>query len=359
MPNEAPDPVRTRRNGKSPDRLRGAVIGCGYVSEFHLRGWARIPEVEICALADPERARAEARRAEFAPAARIYDGLAAVLAHEKLDFVDLITPPGLHREQCQRAADAGLHVICQKPLCDRLTDAEFLVARLRQQPRHFVVHENHRFRPWFQEVLRLHRAGFFGRIRHLRLEQHDPVEPPQKINLEAERGVWLQYGVHLADMVHALLGDPVRVYARLAHINPRVRGESLAQVSLEYPEVTAGIDVSWKAAGVRQGGALLIGEEGEAFYEGCLTRGDSARFRLCQGNTVVRDEVRSPTADYLDSFYQLERDFTDAVLQDRPPPQPAVENIRSLRIGFAAYAAAESGRAVEMADIGLSRKAAP
>ncbi len=69
---------------------------------------------------------------------------------------------------------------------------------------------------------------------------------------------------------------------------------------------------------------------------------------------MVRDEIRSPTADYLDSFYQLERDFTDAMLHGRPPPQPAAENIRSLRIGFAAYAAAESGRAVEMADIGLS-----
>ncbi|MEJ1971846.1 MAG: Gfo/Idh/MocA family oxidoreductase [Lacunisphaera sp.] len=174
----------------------------------------------------------------------------------------------MHREQCLRAAAAGLHVICQKPLCDRLTDAEFLVARLRHHPRHFVVHENHRFRPWFQEVLRLHRTGFFGRILHLRLEQHDPVEPPQKINLEAERGVWLQYGVHLADMVHALLGDPGRVRAWLAHINPRVRGESLAQVVLEYPDATAAIDVSWKAAGMRQGGALLIGGKGRGVLRG-------------------------------------------------------------------------------------------
>ena len=45
---------------------RGAVIGCGYIAEFHLRGWARIPEVEIVALADPDRARAGQRRDEFA-----------------------------------------------------------------------------------------------------------------------------------------------------------------------------------------------------------------------------------------------------------------------------------------------------
>ena len=49
-------------------KLRGAVIGCGMIAEYHLRGWQRIPEVEIVALCDPDRSRAEDRRREFAPA---------------------------------------------------------------------------------------------------------------------------------------------------------------------------------------------------------------------------------------------------------------------------------------------------
>ena len=51
-------------------KLRGAIVGCGMISEFHLRGWQRIPEVEIVALVDPARSRAEERRAQFAPLAR-------------------------------------------------------------------------------------------------------------------------------------------------------------------------------------------------------------------------------------------------------------------------------------------------
>ena len=333
-------------------KLRGAVVGCGFISEFHLRGWARLPEVEICALADPDRARAEARRDRFAPAARIYDGLEPLLAAETLDFVDLLTPPPLHAEHCRRAAAAGLHLICQKPLCDRLEDAVSLVADLASHPRLFVVHENHRYRPWFQQVLALAHENFLGPWRHVELLQHDPSEPPERVNLEAERGVLLQYGVHLADMMVALLGDPVRVHARLGRINPRVRGESAAIAVFEYPETTVALDVSWKAGGVGQGHALFVGEAGEACYEGRMTRSAAARFRVCRDRQVVRDETRVPLDDYVESFFQFERDFVEAVLRGAPPPPSAAENLRSLRAIFAAYESARTGTIVTLADYG-------
>lgn len=330
-------------------KLRGALIGCGSISEFHLRGWARIPEVDICALVDPIGSHAENRRAQFVPHARIYDCMENLLARETLDFVDIVTPPWLHREHCLLAARAGLHIVCQKPLCDRLDEALRLVAELRSHPRRFVVHENHRYRPWFRDVLRHVNEGFFGPLRYIELVQHDPSEPPEKIDTEVEHGVLLQYGVHLVDMVHALLGDPVCVRARMANINPRVRGESLAHVVFEYPDATVVVAVSWKAAGVQQGGALIVGERGEAFYEGRLTRAETSRFRLCAGNTVVLDETRSPTADYVDSFHQFEREFTNSMLHDTPPPQPAAENLRALVSTFAAYEAARTGEAVTLA----------
>src|SRR5688572_30646014 len=272
-------------------KLRGAVVGCGMISEFHLRGWQRIPEVDIVALVDPVRDRADARRAQFAPDARLYDTLDALFAHEAadqvagaLDFVDILTPPWLHREHCLRAARAGVHIICQKPLCDRLEDAQALVSELRTYDRLFLVHENHPYRPWFRDMLRRHRAGFFGRPRLLRLTQHDPREPPEAFKSEAERGVLLEYGVHLVDMVRALLGEPHGVSARLQRINPRVRGESLAHVVFEYPDVSAVIDISWKAHGLPQGGVLFVGEAGEACFEGRMTRGDVARYRVTEGN---------------------------------------------------------------------------
>jgi predicted dehydrogenase len=331
-------------------KLRGAIIGCGMISEFHLRGWARTPGVEIVALADPERSRAEQRRLQFAAKARLHEGLEALLEKETVDFVDILSPPWLHREHCLLAAQAGVHIICQKPLCDRREEAVALVRALRDYPKLFIVHENHRYRPWFREIARLSQEGFFGRLHFLHLVQHDPAEPPEKNNLEAERGVLLQYGVHLVDMMRLLLGEPKRVQARLHHLNPRVRGESLAHVVFDYPQATATLDVSWKAVGVQQGGALLVGESGEAFYEGRMTRSESARFRLSQGSSIVRDEQRSPYADYVESFCSFEREFVESVLSNRPGPQPAIENLKTLEATFAAYEAARRGEPVVLAE---------
>jgi predicted dehydrogenase len=332
----------------TPKRLRGGVVGCGMISEFHLRGWQRIPEIEIVALADPSPQAAEDRRARYAPQARLYPGISELLAAEQLDFVDIITPPWLHAEHCRLAKAANVHVICQKPLCLDLQEARALVADMATSPKIFAVHENHRFRPWFLELRRRHAAGFFGALRYLRIDQFDPYEPAEKFKADAARGVVLEYGTHIIDMVRVLLGEPRSTYARAHKPNPRVRGESLAHITYAYDQATAVVDLAWKAAGLQQGGLLLIGDRGEAYFEGRHTRDASARLRLLSGNEVVLDETRSPTEDYVDSFYLLERDVIDAILSGRAPEQTGAENLKTLEATFATYRSMDEGREIAL-----------
>jgi predicted dehydrogenase len=321
-------------------RLRGAILGCGMIAEYHLRGWLRIPEVEIIALCDPDVARARSRQHEFAPAARIHGSLDALLTAEQLDFVDILTPPWLHREHCLRAAAAGVHVICQKPLCSEFSEAESLVAELQSYDKIFAVHENHPYRPWFREIVRRQGDGFFGAIRHVALVQHDAREPPESFKAQAERGVMLEYGVHLVDMLRSLLGEPNRVFASFQHINPRVRGESLATALYAFGDASALIDISWKTTGPELGSATIIGDRGLAVYDGRMTRGASSRFRLFQDGELILDEARCPTDDFCESFYLLQRELTDAMLDGTPPPQSAAHNLKTLAATFAAYDAA-------------------
>jgi predicted dehydrogenase len=199
-------------------------------------------------------------------------------------------------------------------------------------------------------VAREHKAGAFGPVRWLRLEQEDPVLPPQDFCRESQRGVLLLYGIHLIDMVRTLFGFPESVSARLHRISERVRGESLAHVAFRYPEATAIVEVAWKDGGVGRGGLALVGEAGEAAFEGTMTRGGPSRLRLLRGGTVVLDEVRASRDDYTESFYAFERAFTDAMLGTGPVPQPAGENLRTLEMTFAAYAAAERSAPVRWSD---------
>ena len=68
-------------------KLRGALYGCGMISEFHLRGWLRIPEVEMVALGNRTLSRAIERRDAFVPGARVYSGLAEMLDAEQIEGV--------------------------------------------------------------------------------------------------------------------------------------------------------------------------------------------------------------------------------------------------------------------------------
>lgn len=330
-------------------KLRGVLFGCGMISEYHLRGWLRIPEVEIVALGNRTISRAMARRDQFVPGARVYADLATMLEAERPDFVDILTAPAVHREHCRIAREYATHIICQKPLAENLDQARTLAAEMQGYPKLFAVHENHRYRPWFQLVRARMAEGYFGKVHYVRLEHLNATEPAEVYKNEAELGVLWEYGTHLVDMMRCLLGEPLRVYARTHPLNPRVRGESLVHAVYEYPEVTAVIEVGWKPAAITQASCLVAGEEGEAYWEGTMTRGEPGRLRLSRGREITHDEPRSPMAEYTESFYLLERECADYMLGRRDSVvQTAEEHLRTLACAWAAY---ESARRRQWVDI--------
>lgn len=329
--------------------LKGAVVGCGMISEFHLKAWQRIPEAAIVALCSRNLENAR-RRLSLASEATIYTDYADMLRKQSLDFVDILTPPFVHKPYCLAARDQGLHVICQKPICDTLSDARRLVDAFKDYPGLFAIHENHRYRPWFQEVLKRARQGFFGQPHFIRFEQHNPSEPDVPFKLKMKQGIFLEHGTHLVDMMRALLGEPLRTYARMHHVGRKLAGESLAHVSYNYSQTTAVIDVAWKPGGVQQAGFILEGDRGEAYFEGSMVRGGQSRFRLLQGKKVLVDVFRNAAMDYEDSFYLFQRECTDAMLSDEPDriTQTGSENLRTLICTFAAYEAAANDRLVDI-----------
>jgi predicted dehydrogenase len=108
--------------------LRCAFIGFGNVAaKGHLPGWQSRNDVRIVAATDAVSARREA----FLEACRDgqwYDNVGDLLAGETLDFVDICAPPGSHATLIKRALDAGLHVLCEKPLVTQVGDAEIVAA---------------------------------------------------------------------------------------------------------------------------------------------------------------------------------------------------------------------------------------
>jgi D-apiose dehydrogenase len=108
------------------DTLRGALIGCGFFSKNHLHAWNEIDNAEIVAICDTDSERLKATAREFG-IARTYTDASAMLASERLDFVDIATTVRSHRPLVEMAARAGIAVICQKPFASTLNDAKAMV----------------------------------------------------------------------------------------------------------------------------------------------------------------------------------------------------------------------------------------
>jgi predicted dehydrogenase len=103
--------------------LRGAISGFGEVAaRGHLAGWSARPGVQIVAIHDPVAARRHAA-INLLRNIRVYDNLELMLDGERLDFVDIASPPAYHAAAARLALAAGVNVLVEKPLC--LTRGEF------------------------------------------------------------------------------------------------------------------------------------------------------------------------------------------------------------------------------------------
>src|SRR5688572_21289025 len=106
--------------------IRTAIVGTGYIAEFHAGSIREAKGVELIATCDANLGRAKA----FAGAwniPRTFDSLSKMLEETQIDCVHLLTPPDLHFSLAKQALEAGVHVFLEKPMCTSTAEAEELV----------------------------------------------------------------------------------------------------------------------------------------------------------------------------------------------------------------------------------------
>lgn len=265
----------------SPDRLRGALIGFGFIMErghgaaYHLRA-ETVRDVEIVAIADHCQARRDAARAAF-PMARIYDSHTALLAAEarRLDFVDIATPPACHALIALAALDAGVHVLCEKPLCTSVADADALLARAHHRERVLFPCHNYRHAPVIKEVRDVLDSGAIGRVHMVTLQTfrntHARGVAEWRPDWRRERchsggGIAMDHGSHSLYLLFDWLASfPSTVSAHTA-TGDLYDTEEDFNCTIGFPEGYATVHLTWKA-GVRKVMYTLHGERGSIRVE--------------------------------------------------------------------------------------------
>jgi predicted dehydrogenase/nucleoside-diphosphate-sugar epimerase len=192
----------------------------------HAQVLRAVAGVELVAVCDPQRARAEqlARQHGIAHVASSVDELAALGG---IDAVHVLVPPELHVEVASRCLRAGWHVLVEKPLALRVADAEALAALARAQGRVLAVNHNQTFHPCVRRLASHLAAGRLGRLEHIALQHHVPLRQLQSGDVghfmfQAEANILFEQGVHLFSLVFALLGacSDVRAIAPVRKLLP-------------------------------------------------------------------------------------------------------------------------------------------
>jgi myo-inositol 2-dehydrogenase / D-chiro-inositol 1-dehydrogenase len=198
-----------------------------------------VPEVEVVALADLDRAALEGAAREFRIPRR-YPDADELIADPELDAVAVCVPASGHAEIAAAALAANRHVLVEKPLALSLGDADRLIAAAERSAGCATVGFNMRFHRVVQEAVLLVRAGAIGRVSSVRGEFTDPLERPAgipawRLRPELGGGPLFEKAVHHFDLWRHLLSDEVEeVFARgeddLFEVAARTRRGALASV---------------------------------------------------------------------------------------------------------------------------------
>lgn len=145
------------------ETLKVGLIGAGGIALQHGIGWtANSPRGEIVAVADVSAVRAQQFADRFSDGARVYSGIAEIVADPEVQAVDICLPHHLHTEAIIAAAQAGKAIFCEKPLCTTIEDAARINAALQETGVPFVMAHNQLFQPSLIEARRLLASGVLG-----------------------------------------------------------------------------------------------------------------------------------------------------------------------------------------------------
>ncbi len=148
-------------------KLGAAILGTGDVSGEHIRAFQQNPHTEVRALLSRDRARAEAKaRAYGVENCRAYTDLDELLRADDIDVVSICTPHHLHVEQGVACAQAGKHIVVEKPIALDLESLRKLDTAVRQCKVRSVVSFVLRWNPLFETIKALLADGMIGDVFH-------------------------------------------------------------------------------------------------------------------------------------------------------------------------------------------------
>ena len=197
-------------------KFRVAFIGCGGIAQTHMTALRQMPDVEVVAGVDilPERLTIFQEKWGVT---RLYKDWKKMLREVKPDAVSVCTPNGVHAAPAIDAANAGCHVIGEKPMAMNPAECEAMIAASKTAGKKLAVGFQYRYHPNTQFLKRARDDGEFGNIMYMKCEALRRRGIPNWGVFGQKKlqggGPMIDIGVHCIEMAHYFMGSPRPVAA--------------------------------------------------------------------------------------------------------------------------------------------------
>jgi D-apiose dehydrogenase len=335
-------------------KLRFAMFGAGFWARFQLAAWRELEGAECVAVFNRTRDKGEKFARELGVPA-VYDDPAKLLASERLDFVDIVTYPFTLAAMVRLVAAHGLPVISQKPMAPSLAVAEENLRACREARVPYLVHENWRWQVQLRELKRILESGAIGRPFRARITMVSsfPVFENEPHLRDLEEFILTDMGTHVLDLARFYFGEAQSLYCQTRRVNPGIKGEDVATVMLDMGGTTVTVEIGYPQNHLEndcfpQTLVFVEGDRGSAeiardFWIRVTTRSGTDTRRVAPTHYAWAD----PSYDVVhSSIVSCNANLLGALRGEGAAETTGEDNYRTLKLVYAAYDSARTGRAV-------------
>jgi myo-inositol 2-dehydrogenase/D-chiro-inositol 1-dehydrogenase len=337
----------------STQPLNVAIFGAGRIGKVHAESLAfRVPEARAVAIADLNREAAE-RVATRCGIRTVASSVDQILADRSIQAVLICTSTDTHSDLIVRAAQAGKHIFCEKPIAHSLAKIDLALEAVRQAGVKLQIGFNRRFDSNFARVRAAVQNGEIGVPRLLHIISRDPAPPPISY-VKVSGGMFLDMTIHDFDMARFLIGEEVdEVYTAGGVMVDSAIGEAedldTAVIILRFRNGVIGtIDNCRQAAYGYDQRAEVLGSTGKIATENNYPN----QATISNGQSVRRDLPLNFFMDrYIESFSNEIRSFVQSVMEDKPTAVTGVDGRIPVVMGLAARKSFDERRPVRLEEI--------
>jgi len=358
------------------DKLGMGIVGCGDIAVQEAQAIASARSTDLVMVMDVNATYARALGRDFGVAATAE--LEELLASPAVRAVVVSVPNHLHASTAIRAAEAGKHVVAEKPMALDLEEADAMTEACRSSGVKLSVAYCYRYWPWVRKARELVRRGTIGHVTGLTSTSMS-LKPPsywsggyskrvatdwRKDRRRSGGGVFAMNVTHNLDYLYYITGLEVeRIYAEHGTLATDVAVEDTISAVLRYTNGAIGsVSAGSAAAGGGTNEDRIYGTRGQIILGDPLMvyvteaaggeepagggeRADTAapRFAANEWNEVELEKIPDKWVEPRKRYFE---EFADAVLSGREPPVTAQDGRRGVALIRAAYLSGESHEAV-------------